>query len=557
MKNRSFFAAKVIVALLIVFLAALFSSCEKKHEFDGGTVTKQANCTEAGVITHVCAIHGDTYAETIPPLGHETTASTVEPSCEMYGYTLYTCSRCGETSVKNITAALGHDNETETVEPTCSLYGYTVSVCRTCGKSAVSNVVPSAGHEYSSAVVPPTCTDQGHTLYTCSRCGDSYSDTPVSPVGHDYAETVLTAATRISIGTKRFTCSRCGDTYTTSYSAEKISPDAIYSMAQASVGKITAYDDNGKSEWIGTCFAIGSDGSFVTNYHVVEQAYSLKVSLGGKEYDVTHILASDKDIDLAVIKVNGTGFVPLTLDKDDVFGGCAVYAMGNSKGYELSFTTGSVSYPDRVIDGVHYVQHDAAISHGNSGGPLFDEYGCVIGVNTWTDSEGQNINFAVSVKELDSLDYSRPITVSRFYEEYEGDYSVWIGDVKVSEKESNNTVQSAQSITQNGTTVIGVINGASDRDCFKVSVDAGKTLEVILYPEYALDASGILCALTDKDLEVLKKGEVVESSETDVSYIMYKNESSRTETVYIVLQYYASYKFKNDSANYALFTYIK
>ena len=74
----------------------------------------------------------------------------------------------------------------------------------------------------------------------------------------------------------------------------------------------------------------------------------------------------------------------------------------------LTFSSGLISAAPRTIDGVKYVQHEAPISTGNSGGPLINKYGEVIGINTMYVNNAQNLNFAIHLSELDNLDYSTP-----------------------------------------------------------------------------------------------------------------------------------------------------
>ena len=81
-----------------------------------------------------------------------------------------------------------------------------------------------------------------------------------------------------------------------------------------------------------------------------------------------------------------------------------------------AFYKGIITYSDRELDGVVYVQHDAAISSGNSGGPLINKYGEVIGINTLTIKDSQNLNFAISIDELNNLVFGTPLTFSEYYE---------------------------------------------------------------------------------------------------------------------------------------------
>jgi hypothetical protein len=167
---------------------------------------------------------------------------------------------------------------------------------------------------------------------------------------------------------------------------------------------------------LGTVFVYSSDGKLLTNYHVIDGAYSAKVTLNGKSYNVTSVLAYDKDIDLAVLKINASNLYTPVIQTDGIKGGSKVYAVGSSEGYTLSFSTGVIASPSRVFNGVEYIQHEAAISHGNSGGPLFNEYGEVIGINTLTNIEGQNLNFAIRCDEIGNLYFGSSLTMQQFYE---------------------------------------------------------------------------------------------------------------------------------------------
>ena len=81
-----------------------------------------------------------------------------------------------------------------------------------------------------------------------------------------------------------------------------------------------------------------------------------------------------------------------------------------------TFSQGIITAVNRKIEGVTYIQHDAAISPGNSGGPLLNKYGEVIGINTWTLEDSQNLNFAVSSSVLLEMKYSTPLTMEQFYD---------------------------------------------------------------------------------------------------------------------------------------------
>ncbi|MBE7090055.1 MAG: trypsin-like serine protease [Clostridiales bacterium] len=189
----------------------------------------------------------------------------------------------------------------------------------------------------------------------------------------------------------------------------KYTATEVYNMIEMSVGEITVYDEFGAELALGTCFVYASDGKIITNFHVIEDSYSAKVDINGSIYTVSKILAYDEDVDLAVLKISATNLKTVTFCTKTHEVGLNVFAIGSSKGLSSTFSQGIITAASREIDGVNYIQHDAAISSGNSGGPLVNEYGEVIGINTMTIKDSQNLNFAISYSEINKLDFSNPI----------------------------------------------------------------------------------------------------------------------------------------------------
>ena len=270
-------------------------------------------------------------------------------------------------------------------------------------------------HIYRESITAPTCTTQGYSTFSC-ECGNSYVDKYVEKVNHSYREEITTNATCIQSGVKKFTCNNCGDNYTDNFNMAELSASDVFELSKNSVGEIITYNKSGSELALGTGFVYSEDGKVITNYHVIEDAYSAKITINGNTYTVQSVLAYDKTIDLAVLKINATGLSVLDICAREHSVGKAVYAFGSSKGLTATFSQGIITYADREIDGVHYVQHDSAISSGNSGGPLINQFGEIIGVNTMTMRDSQNLNFAISVKELANLVYGTPLTVAEFYE---------------------------------------------------------------------------------------------------------------------------------------------
>ena len=138
------------------------------------TSTTPATCTEAGSTVHCCTKCGDTWAETIPPLGHNSDKQeTVKATCEAAGSTTYKCSRCGTTVKTETIPALGHNSDKKTVkDPTCTAKGTTTYSCSRCGRIMKTEEKAALGHSYGAWTVTtaPTLTKEGVRTATCSVC---------------------------------------------------------------------------------------------------------------------------------------------------------------------------------------------------------------------------------------------------------------------------------------------------------------------------------------------------------------------------------------------------
>jgi S1-C subfamily serine protease len=168
---------------------------------------------------------------------------------------------------------------------------------------------------------------------------------------------------------------------------------------------------------LGSGFVIDKEGHVVTNFHVVDGATEIEVSFSNQETVSATIVGTDPSSDLAVLKVDvdAKGLTPLSLaDSDDVEVGDPVVAIGNPFGLERTATAGIVSALQREVRAPndftidHVIQTDAPINSGNSGGPLIDADGRVIGVNsqieTANGSSGNvGIGFAVPSNTVKSV----------------------------------------------------------------------------------------------------------------------------------------------------------
>lgn len=203
-----------------------------------------------------------------------------------------------------------------------------------------------------------------------------------------------------------------------------MSPDDIYDLAcQQAVGiQLAANGTNIFGQQtineavIGSGFVISEDGYIITNYHVAEPylvygaqgGYVLRVVLyDGTTYDAT-VIGYEEQNDIAVLKINASGLNPVTIgDMTDVKVGNDVYVIGNPLG-ELTYTmtTGSVSALDRVIttevsSSINVFQIDAAVNSGNSGGPVYNNRGEVIGIvdAKYSASGVEGLGFAIPIDD--------------------------------------------------------------------------------------------------------------------------------------------------------------
>ena len=189
-------------------------SCDHGTYQKGRTI--KATCELGGYTEYTCAECGVTVQKDLTPaLGHSYTAEVTEPTCTEMGYTTHTCVRCAHSYLTAVTEATGHSyGEWTTVkEADCDHAGERVRECLACGEEQSEAILPT-GHAYTAEVVAPTCTESGYTVYTCTCCFSSYISDLTEALGHDHVATVI-EPTCTEGGYTEHTCSRCGDSFTT------------------------------------------------------------------------------------------------------------------------------------------------------------------------------------------------------------------------------------------------------------------------------------------------------------------------------------------------------
>jgi serine protease Do len=159
---------------------------------------------------------------------------------------------------------------------------------------------------------------------------------------------------------------------------------------------------NGLRRGAGSGFIIHADGSILTNFHVIDGMERIVVKLSDGRSVRGRVIGADPDTDIALLKVDGQQGLPVAPlgDSGALRMGEWVCAIGNPLGYEHTVTVGVVSFVGRKLFDAsldNYIQTDAAINFGNSGGPLINSRGEVIGINSAVSSRASNIGFAVPI----------------------------------------------------------------------------------------------------------------------------------------------------------------
>ena len=188
---------------------------------------------------------------------------------------------------------------------------------------------------------------------------------------------------------------------------EKLDYIQIYQQAAPSTVSIESVLDRGYSS--GTGVVLTQDGYLITNAHVVAGARSVQVTLYDNRILKASLVGFDPVEDLAVLKVEADGLIPAQFGDSNLLRiGEPVAALGDSLGYRSTFTDGIVSALDREVQvddtTMILIQTSAAINFGNSGGPLMNQYGQVVGINTVKivsdDGSAEGLGFAIPSRRV-------------------------------------------------------------------------------------------------------------------------------------------------------------
>ena len=188
----------------------LCTVCGERLDCEYTEAVIDPTCTSAGYTVHTCTNCGNSYIDAIVEGGHKWSTTVIPPTHTEPGYTLYECSVCKESYKTDYTAPAGHtfDEGTVTKPATCTEDGEMTYAC-SCGTTHTAPI-PKTDHELADTVTAPTCTELGFTTHACKHCDYSYTDTPVGALGHTWDNGKVAAApTLTETGTLLQTCTVC------------------------------------------------------------------------------------------------------------------------------------------------------------------------------------------------------------------------------------------------------------------------------------------------------------------------------------------------------------
>lgn len=240
-------------------------------------------------------------------------------------------------------------------------------------------------------------------------------------------------------------------------------PNEIYEEAKKFTCEIRTYDKNGIALTVGTGFFISSEGILVTDFHVISTASSaVAIMSDGRKYSITSVLGYDSKKDIALLSTAAVN-VPFASFGKDVNVGDDIFVFGSPKGYTGTFSRGCVSAVNRVIpeldNGIKYIQITAPVSTGNSGGPVLDNKGNVIGIVAMSHNEAQNLNFVIPVEEIGKIDISTPVTLPELAKDAED----FTGEILLSAK--------GITMRKGGTAFVYAVASASEEYALECSSD--------------------------------------------------------------------------------------
>jgi len=320
--------------------------------------------------------------------------------------------------------------------------------------------------------------------------------------------------------------------------AARVDPEDIYEMAEKAVVTIRVFDKLGNHVSSGSGFFIDERGTLATAFHVIDGAYAMKIEmLDGTTHNVENVVAFDKARDIALLRTDLSDKNDyLKIEDDGIKPGEAAYSFGSSLGFlDGSFASGVVASPLRKTlveeGGEEYfleLQYTAPVSSGNSGGPILNSNGRVIGIVTYGYTIGNSLNFATYIAELEALDRSYERSVADFYLDTEYFYIKFLEE-NSDETESNDTADTANVIGRIGQSIQGATY-QGEYDYYKIVLTEDSNLN---FAYYSTSANPYAPALLKSDAET--KVSLEWSTEAYGNYTVYCSSVSLDAGTYYIL----------------------
>lgn len=336
-------------------------------------------------------------------------------------------------------------------------------------------------------------------------------------------------------------------------------PEDIYKMAKDATIAIEVYNKQNKQIGTGSGFFISADGLIATAYHVIDGGYSLKArATEDTVYTIHKVIGFDIDRDIAILKIESTHtFEYLELENDGITPGEEVYSFGSPLGFlDSSFSSGVIASDLRVNifdedteESYKQVQFTAPISQGNSGGPLINSHGKVVGVVTSMYLYGDNLNLATYIKELDNIDRSYNKSVSLFFKDTTY-YQTKLFDALYDEYESNDSLSLAEPM-DNGDTYLGY-SKADDEDLYRITVNGWENC-IVHFGFVVLEDAGtvyypLILNSSGTEIEV-----VWEREDADGCRFYYTSVILAPGTYYVSVEGY----YADEATGYYIYAYYK
>lgn len=326
-----------------------------------------------------------------------------------------------------------------------------------------------------------------------------------------------------------------------------LSPKEIAKNKDA-VAFIKTYDEDGNELASGSGFNINSNGTIVTNFHVITAAESIKCTLNNTKYDVDYILNYNIIKDIAILKLKDASNLPVVQmgDSDKIELAEEVVAIGNPLELQNTVSTGIVS-GIRTMFGIDYIQTNASLSPGSSGGPLFNSYGNVIGITTMSATGSQNINFAIpinSVKKLFSSSAVIPVG------------SIYRYEILEEEFEPNDSLETANEFILNQY-IMGMFNEKKDTDYYRFELEKPGKVSFFGYAnlltDYSDTSAGFSITLLDENGKEISVSSKTTESEVDIQKITVDLEEG---SYYLLIKTEGIDLVNSEYSNYMLYTIL-